>query len=82
MKDYNIKHRKFVNVRSDSNPIDYDHLTSNILKYLEDAGFTITEKMLQYTNNVESLLDEITDWKWINHKMVTKGYIESGDYGR
>ena len=57
--------------------IDIKHL-----KYLENAGFTITEKMLQYTNNVESLLDEITDWKWINHRMVEKGYTERGDYGR
>ena len=56
--------------------IDIKHL-----KYLENAGFTITEKMLQYTNNVESLLDEITDWKWIN-PMVEKGYTERGDYGR
>lgn len=85
MKGFDIKHRKFVNVRPDSNPLpDFDHhwTPKHHLKYLENAGFTITEKMLQYTNNVESLLDEITDWKWINHRMVEKGYTERGDYGR
>ncbi len=85
MKGFDIKHRKFVNVRPDSNPLpDFDHHWTPLhhLKYLENAGFTITEKMLQYTNNVESLLDEITDWKWINHRMVEKGYTERGDYGR
>ena len=27
-------------------------------------------------------LDEIKDWKWINHRMVEQGYTEGGDYGR
>jgi NAD-dependent DNA ligase len=87
MNDLDIPHRKFLNVRPTKNPIPRleqdDHWTpQHHLKYLEKAGFTITEKMLQYVNNAESLLDEIKDWKWINHRMVEQGYTEGGDYGR
>jgi hypothetical protein len=86
MKDFNIKHRKFVNVRPNSkSPLpDFDHhwTPKHHLKYLEHSGFTITEKMLQYTNKAESILDEITNWKQINQRMVEKGYVEGGDYGR
>ena len=87
MHDLDIPHRKFLNVRPSRNAIPRkeqdDHWTPrHHLKYLEHAGFTIIDKMLQYVNEAESILDEITDWKWINHTMVEKGYTEGGDYGR
>ena len=87
MSDFDIPLRKFLNASPGRVVIprkEFDpHWTpKHHLKYLEESGFTITEKMLQYNNKVEELLDEITDWKWINHKMVQQNYIESGDYGR
>ena len=86
MKGYNIKHKKFINVRSDVYKklpgFDHHWTPNHHLKYLEDAGFTITEKMLQYTNKVESLLNEITDWEHISERMVTKNYITIDDHGR
>jgi len=84
MDEFDIPKRRFVHVRPNE-PIASEDLhwtPKHHLKYLENAGFTITQKMLQYVNGVEETLDDISNWKQINRNMRLKGYLQEHAYGR
>ena len=49
---------------------------------IPDSVTNIGSSAFYMGSDAESLLDEIKDWKWINHRMVEQGYTEGGDYGR
>jgi len=84
MDTFDIPKRRFIHVRPDSALAAEDHhwTPKHHLKYLESAGFTITEKMLNYIDKAETLLDEITNWKQINRNMRIKGLLQHHVYGR
>ena len=84
MDTFGIPKRRFINVRPNQMFKDDDHhwTPKHHLKYLESAGFTITQKMLQYIEQVEKELDDISNWKQVNYRMQEKGYIRAHVLGR
>lgn len=85
MDTFGIQKRRFINVRPTEivgKHEDHHWTPAHHLKYLEQAGFTITEKMKTYVDEVEKILDDTSDWKWINYRMQQEGYIKTNAYGR
>lgn len=66
---FDIPFRKFLNVlpnsRMPKKELDQHFTPSHHLAYLNQTDFTITEKMLQYVQQSEELLDGIHNWNQI-----------------
>lgn len=85
MDTFDIQKRRFINVRPTEvvgKHEDHHWTPAHHLKYLQEAGFNVTEKMKKYVEEVEKVLDDTSDWKWINNRMQQEGYITADAYGR
>lgn len=84
--NFDIPFRKFLNVRPDIKMVkketDHHFTPTHHLEYLRQTDFTITQKMLQYVEQSEKLIDTIHDWKWLQFKFEKAELIDRETYGK
>lgn len=87
MDNFDIPFRKFFNTLPSKKFVvqkqqDAHWTPRHHLEYLKQTNFAVTDKMIEYVDKVEKILDETDDWKLIHYKMAQQNYIETNDYGR
>lgn len=80
------KKRRFLNANPNQKAkvVEDAHYTPIMhLEYLDNqTDFTITDKMLQFVNKAESILDEVKDWSQIQPLMTDAGLLDGFVHGR